>query len=151
MKSLLALFALISADPYQAKVVSVHDGDTITVRTTETIKIRLDGIDAPEIKQAHGQASKQALSDLVFGKDVTITPKSKDRYGRTLATIKADGRDVGYQLVVTGNAWWYTQYAKHNVIYQQAQTDAQGRKLGLWADSNAIPPWDFRKPKETVK
>ena len=141
----LAALLIAVLPPYEAKVVSVHDGDTITVRTTETIKIRLSGVDAPELKQAHGQTSKQALANLVFGKTVTVTPVNKDRYGRTVAKIKADDREVGFQLVSTGNAWWYEQYDKHNTVYQQAQADAQVAKLGLWANPNPMPPWDFRK------
>lgn len=143
----LATLLIAFLPPYNAKVVAVHDGDTITVRTTETVKIRLDGIDAPELKQAHGQASKQALSGLVFGKTVEVVPKNKDRYGRTVAQIKADGIDVNNEMVKSGAAWWYEQYAKHDTIKQQLQSDAQARKLGLWAEQHPMPPWEFRKRK----
>lgn len=78
------------------KVVGVHDGDTITVLTDgrEQIKVRLDAIDAPELGQAYGQASKKALSELVFGKQVTIVTKKHDRYGRTIGHVIVDGGDV---------------------------------------------------------
>lgn len=141
----------MAATPYQATVVAVHDGDTITVRSDITTKIRLFGIDAPELKQPHGQASKQALSGLVFGKTVTVTPANKDRYGRTVAQIKADGVDVNNRMVEMGAAWWYTDYAKNDTIKQQLQSDAQGKRIGLWADKNPMPPWDFRKKKPSLK
>ena len=141
----------MAATPYQATVVAVHDGDTITVRSDITTKIRLFGIDAPELKQPHGQASKQALSGLVFGKTVTVTPANKDRYGRTVAQIKADGVDVNNKMVELGAAWWYTDYAKNDTIKQQLQSDAQGKRIGLWADKNPMPPWDFRKKKPSLK
>jgi micrococcal nuclease len=53
-----------------ARVVGVHDGDTITALTDDKrqLKVRLHGIDAPELGQPFGQASKRAMSDLVFGK-----------------------------------------------------------------------------------
>ena len=142
---------IMAATPYQATVVAVHDGDTITVRSDITTKIRLFGIDAPELKQPHGQASKQALSGLVFGKTVTVTPANKDRYGRTVAQIKADGVDVNNKMVELGAAWWYTDYAKNDTIKQQLQSDAQGKRIGLWADKNPMPPWDFRKKKPSLK
>lgn len=147
----IAALIITLLPPYQATVVAVYDGDTITVRADKTVKIRLDGIDAPELKQPHGQASKQALSGLVFGKTITVTPANKDRYGRTVAQIKADGVDVNNRMVEMGAAWWYTDYAKHDTIKQQLQSDAQGHKRGLWADGQPMPPWDFRKRKPTLK
>lgn len=147
----IAALIITLLPPYQATVVAVHDGDTITVRSDITTKIRLFGIDAPELKQPHGQASKQALSGMVFGKIVTVTPANKDRYGRTVAQIKADGVDVNNRMVEMGAAWWYTDYAKHDTIKQQLQSDAQGHKRGLWADPQPMPPWDFRKRKPTLK
>lgn len=61
------------------KVVGISDGDTITVLVNKKpIKIRLEGIDAPEAKQSFGNRSKQARSDLVFGKQFNI---KKDKLG----------------------------------------------------------------------
>lgn len=152
MTTSIAALLIAFLPPFEGRVVSVHDGDTVTVRTTvETFKIRLNGIDAPELKQPHGQASKQALSEMVFGKTVTVTPINKDRYGRTVAKLKADDKEVGYRMISGGHAWWYEAYDKHNAVYQQAQSDAQGKRAGLWADANPQPPWDFRRKKEVVK
>lgn len=146
----LATLLFTFAPPFEATVVAVYDGDTVTVLTTETIKIRLDGIDAPELKQPHGQASKQALSALVFGKVITVKPKSKDRYGRTVARLEADGIDVNLQMVATGHAHWYEQYAKNDMPLANAQAKAKAEKAGIWIDLNAIPPWEFRKKKKEV-
>lgn len=68
------------------KVIGVSDGDTITILDSgnRQHKIRLEGIDAPESNQAFGSRAKQSLSDLVFGKTVTVTSRKKDRYGRVL-------------------------------------------------------------------
>lgn len=147
MITLLALITCTFLDPFNASVVSVHDGDTITVRTTETSKIRLYGIDAPELKQAHGQASKHALSEMTFGKSVHITPMSKDRYGRIVAKVHVDGVDVNRVMVEQGAAWWYTQYAKYDMPLANAQSKAQAEKRGLWADQNQIAPWEYRNRK----
>lgn len=147
MIALIALITFALLDPFDAAVVSVHDGDTITVRTTETSKIRLYGIDAPELKQPHGQASKHALSEITFGKSVHITPMSKDRYGRIVAKVEAGGVDVNRVMVEQGNAWWYTQYAKYDMPLSNAQSKAQAEKRGLWADPEQIAPWEFRRKK----
>ena len=148
----IATLLLTFAPPFEAKVISVHDGDTITVRTDETIKIRIDGIDAPELKQPYGQASKQAMSGLVYGKTVTIKPGKKDRYGRLLARVETDGKDVSVEMVDQGMAHWYQQYAKTDATLAVTQARAKAAKRGLWSDPNAIAPWEFRKkPKEVAK
>lgn len=63
---------LVIASPLFAlsgKVVSIHDGDTITaLQDKRQIKVRLYGIDAPELKQPYGKKSKQFLSNLITGK-----------------------------------------------------------------------------------
>jgi len=145
----IATLLLTFAPPFEAKVVSVHDGDTITVRTDETIKIRINGIDAPELKQPFGQASKQAMSGLVFGQTVTIKPDKKDRYGRLLARVEIAGKDTSLTMVELGMAHWYEAYAKHDTQLQSAQTQARAAKRGLWSDPKVVAPWDFRKAGRT--
>src|SRR5262245_3710588 len=95
---LMSLCLSVAAQPttITGKVVGVADGDTITVLDASNTqhKIRLDGIDAPESAQDFGQRSKQSLSDMVFGKVVTVTSGKKDRYGRTVGKVTLDGRDI---------------------------------------------------------
>lgn len=78
-----------SADTIVGRVVGVADGDTITVLDAEKVqhKVRVAGIDAPEKKQAFGQRSKASMSDLVFGKDVTVLTSKRDRYGRIIGKV----------------------------------------------------------------
>jgi micrococcal nuclease len=107
--------ALLHAEPQPeitGTVVSVHDGDSITVLAAGNVqlKVRLDGIDAPELKQSFSQQSKQALSDLVFGKTVNLLVTGKDRYRRTLAVVMARGLNVNREMVIQGLAWRYEKY-----------------------------------------
>ena len=94
------------------RVVGVHDGDTLTALTDDKrqLKVRLHGIDAPELGQPFGQASKRALSDLVFGKQVTLHTTGTDRYKRTLAHVTVGNIEVGTQMIATGHAWHYSRY-----------------------------------------
>lgn len=128
------------------RVVGVHDGDTITgLNDAKTQhKIRLDAIDAPELGQPFGQAAKKALSGKVFGRDVVVIVKTRDRYGRTVGHVLIDGRDVNLEMLEEGMAWHYKQYDK-NVRLSQAEEDARAAKKGLWADRDAAPPWQWRK------
>jgi endonuclease YncB( thermonuclease family) len=95
----LALLPITTfADTLIGEVVAVADGDTITLRdTSQQHKIRLSGIDAPESDQEFGQASKQALSDWVLGKRVTVIWSKTDRYDRVLGTVIVGLVDVGLE------------------------------------------------------
>ena len=113
------------------KVIRVADGDTITILdpSNTQLKIRLNKIDAPEKSQAFGQRSKQHLSDIVFGKSVTVTWDETDRYGRILGTVWLDGRDINLQMVRDGLAWHYKRYDS-TPVYAQAETDARASRRG---------------------
>jgi len=134
---------------FTAQVIGISDGDTITVLTKdkEQIKIRLDGIDAPEKTQAYGQKSKEALGNLVFGKKVIIKKTGVDRYGRTLAFVYVGDRHINDKLVADGWAWHYKYYNCEERI-AKLESKARAEKKGLWTVEGAIPPWDYRKHKE---
>lgn len=133
------------------RVVGVHDGDTITVLIDEkkSLKIRFDGIDAPESKQAFGARAKDALSNLVFGKTVTVQVRTTDRYGRTVGRIIVDGTDVNLSMVRAGLAWWYRAYAKNDRALEAAESEARAAKRGLWSEKDPVAPWDWRRKPKT--
>ncbi|NHQ86825.1 nuclease [Iodobacter sp. HSC-16F04] len=150
LKIMLLMFVLLKSayaqtSEIQAKVYGVMDGDTISVVTLDKkqIKIRLSQIDAPESKQPQGQKSKQSLSDLVYGKTVTIKTESVDKYGRTIGTIFVNGVDVNLEQIKRGMAWFYTQYG-HDSVYREAEKKAKSQRIGLWNDSAPTPPWEWR-------
>jgi len=134
------------------KVVGVHDGDSITCLTDDKrqLKVRLDAIDAPELGQPFGQASKKALSDMVFGKTVTVIEKKKDRWGRTVAHVLVEGRDTNLMMLEQGMAWHYTEYSSNKRL-RDAEASARSSKKGLWRDANPMAPWDWRKSEKERK
>jgi endonuclease YncB( thermonuclease family) len=89
------------------RVIKISDGDTLTIidQSKNQIKIRLAEIDTPESRQPYGNKSKQELSRLCFGKDVTIQVQTKDRYGRTVGRIYVDRLDVNAEMIRLGAAW----------------------------------------------
>jgi endonuclease YncB( thermonuclease family) len=99
--ALLCLSAAAQPQTITGKVVAIADGDTLTVldASNRQHKIRLDGIDAPESSQDWGSRAKQSLSDLVFGKTVTVISSKKDRYGRTLGKVMLDKRDINLEQI----------------------------------------------------
>lgn len=143
-----------SADTLVGRVVGVSDGDTVTVLDAERQqhKVRLGGIDAPEKRQAFGQRSKQALSDMVFGRTISVEWSKRDRYGRIVGKILVDAKDVNLGQVQSGFAWWYQKYASEQAasdqrLYAQAEDEAKRERRGLWSEAEPIAPWDFRRQK----
>lgn len=146
----LLLPAISSAETINGKVVSVADGDTITVLTPEhkQIKIRLAAVDTPEKKQAYGQKAKDFTAARVAGKNVTIKPETTDKYGRTVGFVFVDGtnRSLNEQIVADGYGWVYRKYCQGTFCADWLQSEKKARetKIGLWAESNPIPPWEWR-------
>ena len=149
------------AETLTGTVVGVADGDTITVLDAnhEQHKIRLAGIDAPEKAQPFGQRSKENLSRLVFSKDVRVEWEKRDKYKRIVGTVWVQPvscptcpktLDAGLAQLTVGLAWWYRKYAKEQSPeaagrYEFAEQEARAKRVGLWADGQPIPPWDWRK------
>ncbi|UVT19005.1 MAG: thermonuclease family protein [Nitrospira sp.] len=137
---------------FKGKVIAVLDGDTIEVlHNKKAERVRLNGIDCPEKKQAFGTRAKQATSTLSFGQTVTVQRTGKDRYGRTLATvILRDAKNLNHELVKEGWCWWYRRYAPDYATLQALEAEARQAKKGLWVDANPVPPWEWRKKGKQV-
>ena len=145
-------------------VVAVADGDSLTVRDSNgvTHEVRLAGIDAPEHGQPYSRQSKASLVRMALGQDARIEWSERDGYGRLVAkawVVPADASclasscprtlDTGLAQVTTGLAWHYKKYErdqseKDRHRYADAETEARARRLGLWQDPAAVPPWDWR-------
>jgi len=139
------------------QAIKVSDGDTMNVQkvengkfTGEVIKIRMFGIDAPEKTQDYGIESKQALEKLVNGKTLEIEEKNRDRYGRTVAVVYVNGKNVNEEMVKNGNAWWYQEYDKKDTKMQAYQENAKKNKLGLFGKRGYVEPWNYRKEKKAA-
>ncbi len=149
--SLILLYACpVNAD-IVGKVVGVADGDTITVlQKKKQYRIRLYGIDTPEKRQAFGSKAKQYTSDMVFGKVVRVVEKDIDRYGRTVGMVYVGDRCVNEAILKNGYAWVYQRYCEGCENWNKIENKARLKKIGLWADKNPIPPWEYRRGKRTV-
>jgi len=142
---LLSASFSVSAAEWSGTVVGVADGDTVSVLNAQKqiVKVRLAEIDAPEKNQAFGQQSKQSLSDMCFKKPVIIDDHGTDKYKRTIGRIRCDGVDANLEQVRKGLAWAYRQYV-HDPAIVDLENAAKASKVGLWADSSPVPPWEFR-------
>ena len=132
-------------------VTKVHDGDSIHITPVgkKRVIIRLAAIDAPEVRQSHGIASRNYLRELIMNRQVTAQCNKVDNYKRQICVVLKDIQDINLEMLEAGNAWYYEKFKKEQSSrnqrkYQKAVKAARKKKLGLWADNTAIAPWDFR-------
>jgi endonuclease YncB( thermonuclease family) len=167
MKRLLAasvLLLLVVTDAHAGRLIdgmvrAVYDGDTVLLATREDnrLKVRLYGIDAPETAkpdspgQPFGEVARRTLMYKIMGRQVSVEIMDMDRYRRTVAVIRYDGRDINREMVAEGMAWAYRQYLQgpYASEYIDAEEVARARHKGLWRDDNPLPPWEFRHAQET--
>jgi endonuclease YncB( thermonuclease family) len=141
-----AVLCLGAGPKHTWRVIGVTDGDSITCLTgdKQQMKLRLNAIDAPERGQPYANRAKQALSDMVFGRDVEVEELGTDKYKRVIARVMVGGADVNHEMVAKGMAWHYVKYDDSRDL-REAEESARAAKLGLWADPHALPPWEWRK------
>ena len=154
LRILLLIVALafpLPAYAWPGTVLDVHDGDRMIVApmgdVRTPLKIRLYGIDAPELEQKGGPQSRDHLLSLVRpGQDVEVIKMSTDKYGRTVALVATD-RVLNADMLEAGQAWAYPQYCKAAICkgWQKLEREAKAARLGLGSRKNPTPPWKWRK------
>lgn len=143
----LSIYIPAFAETISGNVISVADGDTLTILNSENIqiKVRLAAIDAPEKTQAFGNRSKQSLSDMCFGRQAKVEVVDTDRYGRTVGTVTCDDVRANDAQVASGMAWVYRKYAEGFGYLYPLEEIAKASKKGLWSDPSQTAPWEWRK------
>ena len=123
----------------------VHDGDTVTCHDTSgrAHKIRLLGIDAPEIKQPHGTLARSALERKVGHRRVAVESRGYDKHGRLLGKLWLDERDVCREMVAEGHAWVFGGIAPDPILVE-AESLARRERRGLWAEAGPVEPSQWR-------
>lgn len=134
--------------PHVSGRATVIDGDTLEI---DGRRIRLEGIDAPEIAQTCGggwfgswkcgAAATAQLRWLIGGRQVACESVGTDKYGRILGLCSADGRDINAEMVRSGHAWAFVKYSKR---YEDEEAEARQQKVGIWK-GEAEPAWVFRE------
>ncbi len=166
MRALLLALAVVQALPLprerlpvvRGTVVRVVDGDTLHVRVERlhdgkrrgrTVKVRLYGVDAPEREQPFGALSTRMLERLVLGREVEMAKVTRDDFGRTVALVRVDGRDVTSEMIRSGHGWAFRVYLGKlygDRTYCALEYEARGARAGLWAlePRKRTAPWVYR-------
>lgn len=152
--SLCLDMSLSHSKVFRGDVTRVADGDTITVLLEDDarIKVRLMGIDTPELNQPYGVEARDYLTQMILGQAITCACVKKDRYKRWVCQLIYKDEDVNWMLVRDGFAWWYRYYQYEQspldrLRYEDAEMKAKGQRIGLWADESPVPPWEWRRQR----
>lgn len=136
---------LVAQEVFKATVIGVEDGDSVVVKDPrETLRLHLDGIDAPELSQEFGAEAAALLRALAIGKVVTVrltsrSPTGEESFGR----LELDGADLSLALLRKGIAWYCLPYTEDREL-ARAEKEARESKRGLWNARDPAPPWRHR-------
>lgn len=136
-----------AASVFSGEVSYVADGDTLWVQPDSggaPRKLRIDGIDAPEICQTGGEASRSLLKQRALHRQVEVKIRRNDSYGRALAQVWLAGNDVGSEMVLAGQAWSY-RWRRDRGPYAAQEAQARRSRRGLFATDQPELPRDFRQ------
>ena len=135
---------------FSAKVITVHEGDRLTIRHDGRSEIiYLKDIDCPNLKQPYGKQARHATAAYVGNREVMINMLQRDRQGRNTANILLpDGRNIGRELVKEGLAWWQRTGSGDGHLGELEEL-ARASGKGLWSEPHPIPPWKWKTAKKT--
>ncbi|KAG2544101.1 probable staphylococcal-like nuclease CAN2 [Panicum virgatum] len=134
-----------SLDEAGYKIIKIS-GEEILARK---YRIRMRGIDAPELKMPNGKESKDALVKLIGGKSVTIYVYGQDQFGRYVGDIYCDNVFIQEQMLKSGHVWHFKTYDKRPE-FAQWEREARAAHRGLWASENPEKPWDWRRDQRNA-
>jgi len=129
------------------RIVKISDGDSYHLLTEDfvTIRVRMEGIDAPETRQPHSRKATDYLKSMTIGQKIRLEKTGVDMYGRTLGwSYLEDGRELGAEMIRAGYAWHYKFYNDDEHL-AALEIEAKAAQRGLWRDKNPQAPWDYRK------
>jgi micrococcal nuclease len=127
------------------KVIGIIDGDTYDILVdNQSVRIRMDAIDAPERGMPFNKVAKKYLSNMIFGKFIKMVELKKDSHGRIVGkTFLKDGTDVSLEMIKAGFAWHYKKFSSDPIL-AKLENNARKNKLGLWQENEPLAPWEVR-------
>jgi micrococcal nuclease len=134
--------------PFNAKVIRIIDGDTLEIQRERRVqRVRIWGIDTPERDQPYASQAQQFTRSLLVGRETVIQPMDFDVYGRLVALITVDEKNISEELVGSGLAWVHIYFCNEPICtaWQSLQQRAKSRRIGLWSDPHPIAPWQWKK------
>lgn len=135
-----------SEKPNSGKVIGIVDGDTYDILLTgnKTVRIRMEGIDAPEKGMPYYRKAKHYLADLCFGKNVRLEIHTTDNHDRKVSfSYLDDGTELSHEMIKAGLAWHFKKYNSDDDL-AKLELEAQNARIGIWSMEDPMSPWDNR-------
>jgi micrococcal nuclease len=146
MKHLFAVLALVCQSSVSAhsvdqgyKVARILDGGTVKITgEAKEFTCRLHGIVTPETDLVFGQASRESLSELVYGRNVHVHIINTVDRGILGCRLFVDGKDISREQVSRGMAWKFRELTVDAQILH-AENNAKAHRLGVWSEPDLVP------------
>ena len=137
------------SEEFNGQVVRVVEGDTLEImHLGKPERVRLHGVDCPEVGQPYGERARRYTSTHTLRKTVTVIVSDVDKDGQTVGqVILPDMSNLNIVLISAGLAWWHETNAPEDKILMDVQASAKAGRRGLWADPDPLPPWEWKKDK----
>src|SRR5215217_5102949 len=140
--------AAVKAASLFGKVIEVNSGDVLTITNlNRPVRVKLLGVDAPEMNQSFGDVAKKHLADLVLDKSVLVEYSGIAADSSLTGRVLLNDADIGAQMIRDGAAWFDTHSNRLSVtdrdVYQQSEQAARNERRGLWQEENPTAPWEF--------
>jgi endonuclease YncB( thermonuclease family) len=149
--TIIFCFASADASSLFGRVIEVNSGDVITIfNLNRPVRVKLMGVDAPEMNQAFGDVARKHLSDLVFEKSVLVEYAGIAADSSLTGRVLLNDADIGAQMIRDGAAWFDPVHGNrlsptNREVYEQSEVAARNEKRGLWQQENPVAPWEFVK------
>jgi endonuclease YncB( thermonuclease family) len=144
----------LKAASLYGKVIEVNSGDVFTIfNLNRPVRVKLLGVDAPEMNQRFGDVAKKHLADLVFDKAVLIHYSGISADSTITGRVLLNDADIGAQMIRDGAAWFDPNNGDRLAqmdrdVYQQSEQAARSEHRGLWQQENPTAPWEFVKAEK---
>ncbi|MFN2645994.1 MAG: thermonuclease family protein [Burkholderiales bacterium] len=137
------------AETISGRVTKIVDGDTLVVRDAakKRYTVRLAEIDAPEPKQPFHAEASRSLADICHHKSASVEWSERDEANRYIGYVTCAGKDANAEQLKRGMAWASPKATRPTSALYELETYARLRHIGLWADDNAVAPWEFAARK----
>lgn len=133
-------------DTLQGKIVKINDGDTyeLLLPGNRMVRVRMEGIDAPEGGMPYYRVSKKYLTDMAANAVVKSVVMDMDHYDRLVCRTYLNDKELSAEMLKAGMAWHYKKY-NSDERFAQFENEARRAELGLWKEKDPVSPWIHRR------
>lgn len=137
-------------EEFNATVFRVTAGDSLTIQIDKAlVSVHLEGVASPKDGQPFHKQSLEELRTQLLGKTVTVQKTGVSNSNGIVGNVLVEGVNVNVRMIEAGLAW-HDRRLNHDLELKTLEVEARKARIGLWADSSPIPPWEWQTQHEAA-